>query len=230
MAILDTPSDPSPTAKPTIEQIYRDLRERICLLDIQPGAHLTETSLATDYGVSRTPIRQVLDRLQHERLVVQRPGAGTSVAVIDSKEIRDVWAVRLKVAELMGDFVRLPAPPWVSSRLQGIRAELEPIRVSRDPRALGQLYNRYHEVILELVANETLRRIHDELYHRTARVWLQFLPEMDIDAEIELMAEEIDSTALAVEESNARRLAEVRCKHMRMLLDRFNEHVARPLG
>lgn len=230
MATSAPPPDTPRPSKPSIEQIYRDLRERICLLDIQPGAHLTETALAADYGVSRTPIRQVLNRLEHERLVMQRPGSGTSVAIIDSKEIRDVWAVRLKVAELMGDFVRLPAPPEVVPRLQEIREELEVIRASRDPRALGQLYNRYHEVILTLVSNETLRRIHDELYHRTARVWLQFLPEMDIDGEIDLMADEVDSTALALQDVSGRRLAEVRSKHMRMLLDRFNEHVARPLG
>ncbi|HUG83227.1 MAG TPA: GntR family transcriptional regulator [Euzebya sp.] len=230
MATSATASGGTPPAKQTIEQIYLDLRERICLLDIAPGAHLTETTLAVEYGVSRTPIRQVLDRLQHERLVVQRPGSGTSVAIIDSKEIRDVWAVRLKVAELIGDFVRLPAPPVVIERLQAIRAELDGVRASRDLRALGQLYNRYHEVVLAVVSNETLRRIHDQLYHQTARVWLQFLPEMDLDHEIDVMAEEVEDTSAAMEDASGRRLAEIRSKHMRMLLDRFNEHVSRPLG
>lgn len=230
MATSDTAAGSIRPAKPTIEQIYVDLRERICLLDIPPGAHLIETSLAADYGVSRTPIRQVLDWLEHDRLVVQRPGSGASVAIIDSKEIRDVWAVRLKVAELIGDFVRLPAPPEVIQRLQDIRTELEAVRTSRDLRALGQLYNRYHEAVLTVISNETLKRIHDQLYHQTARVWLQFLPEMDLDLEIDVMADEVDDTATAMRDPSGRRLAEIRSKHMRMLLDRFNEHVSRPLG
>jgi DNA-binding GntR family transcriptional regulator len=230
MATISPPPETSRPGKPNAEQIYRDLRERICLLDFEPGAKLTEQSLAAEYGVSRTPIRQVLDRLEHERLVVQRPGAGASVAIIDSKEIRDVWAVRLKVAELIGDFVRVPAPPVVLERLADIGTDLEQVRTSRDVRALGQLYNRYHETVLMVVANETLRRIHDELFHQTARVWLQFLPEMDLDHEIDVMAEELADTADAMQERSGARLAEIRTKHMKMLLDRFNGHVSRPLG
>jgi DNA-binding GntR family transcriptional regulator len=217
-------------AKATTEEIYIDLRERICLLDLEPGTHLTEEALATQYGVSRTPIRQVLDRLEHERLVDQRPGRGTTVATLDAKEIRDVWAVRLKIAELVGEFVRLPARPDVIEDLTKILAELEDVRESRDHRALGALYNRYHNSMLEVFANETLQRIYDQLYHQTARVWLQFLPEMDLDVEIDIMAEEVEETVEALQGRSGDRLTEVRARHLRMLLDRFNHHVARPIG
>jgi DNA-binding GntR family transcriptional regulator len=217
-----------PRAKSTPAEIYRELRERICLLDVRPGERLTEQSLAAEFGVSRTPIRQVLDRLESDRLVVQRPGAGATVATVDAKEVRDVWAVRLKIAELVGEFVRLPAPPAVLDRLREIRDELGEVRTSRDLRALGALYNRYHEAVLAVMSNETLARIHDQLYHQTARVWLQFLPEMDLDAEIDLMADEVDQTLEAMQGRDGDALASVRAHHMRMLLDRFNQHVARP--
>lgn len=214
------------SGKPSKLEIYLELRERICLLDLEPGAHLKESALATEFGVSRTPIRQVLDRLEHERLVVQRPGSGATVAILDAKEIRDVWAVRLKVAELIADFVRLPAPPGVVEQMQQIRTELEDIRASRDVRELGRLYNRYHTLLLTVLSNETLRRIHDELFHQTARVWQQFLPEMDLDSEIDIMAEELEQTLEAIEEGSASWLAEIRAKHLAMVLTRFNDHVA----
>jgi DNA-binding GntR family transcriptional regulator len=216
--------------KPTTDEIYRALRERICLLDLEPGTRLTEEALATEFGVSRTPIRQVLDRLEHERLVDQRPGAGTTVAFVDAKEIRDVWAVRLKIAELLGDFVRLPAQPPVTEALTAIRDRLHEVRQTRDLRTLGELYNRYHDLTLEVFSNETLRRIHDQLFHQTARVWLQFLPEMDLDAEIDIMAEELDETIEAMQDHDGHHLAKIRAQHMRMLLDRFNQHVTRPIG
>lgn len=211
-------------------EIYRALREQICLLELEPGSRLTEQNLAAEFGVSRTPIRHVLTQLEHERLVVQRPGAGTIVAVIDTKEVRDVWAVRLKIAELLGDFVRLPAPPAVIAELEAIRRDLGDLRDSVDLRVLGGLYNRYHEAVLQVVSNETLRRIHDQLYHQTSRVWLQFLPEMDLGAEIDVMADEVGQTIEAMRGRSGEELARIRALHMQMLLTRFNDHVARPIG
>lgn len=211
-------------------EIYRALREQICLLELEPGSRLTEQNLAAEFGVSRTPIRHVLTQLEHERLVVQRPGAGTIVAVIDTKEVRDVWAVRLKIAELLGDFVRLPAPPAVIAELEAIRRDLGDLRDSVDLRVLGGLYNRYHEAVLQVVSNETLRRIHDQLYHQTSRVWLQFLPEMDLGAEIDVMADEVGQTIEAMRGRSGDELARIRALHMQMLLTRFNDHVARPIG
>jgi DNA-binding GntR family transcriptional regulator len=217
-------------ARTTTTEIYRSLRERICLLELEPGSRLTEQALAAEYGVSRTPIRQVLDRLEHERLVMQRPGSGTSVATIDTKEVRDVWAVRLKIAELIGDFVRLPAPTAVIEELGAIRRELVDVRRSGDLKELGCLYNRYHDAFLQVISNETLRRIHDQLYHQTSRVWLQFLPEMDLGAEIDVTAEEVEQTMEAMSGRSGAELARIRAMHMRLLLTRFNDHVARPIG
>ena len=214
----------------TTADIYRALRERICLLELEPGSRLTEQALAAEFGVSRTPIRQVLDRLEHERLVVQRPGAGTSVAGIDTKEVRDAWAVRLKIAELLGDFVRVPAPAAVVEELEAIRSDLVDVRRSGDLRVLASLYNRYHEAVLQVISNETLGRIHDQLYYQTSRVWLQFLPEMDLGAEIDVMAEEVEQTIEAMRARSGAELARVRATHMRMLLTRFNDHMARPIG
>ncbi|MDX1658527.1 MAG: GntR family transcriptional regulator [Nitriliruptorales bacterium] len=218
------------TGRGSTEEIYRTLRQRICLLDLEPGERLPEVALAEEFGVSRTPIRQVLDRLKHERLVIQQPGLGATVAPLDPREIRDVWAVRLKLAELTGEFIHLPSPTGVIAELETIREELDNVRTSRDIRALGLLYSRYHDALLPLISSETLRRIHDLLYHQTERVWLQFLPEMDLDAEIDIMNDELDQTLDALANRDAARLADVRAKHLRMLVDRFNSHLARPLG
>lgn len=229
MLLTEVPELVEKSGKPSPEQIYRQLRERICLLDIEPGERLPEEALAAEFGVSRTPIRQALDRLEFERLVVQKPGAGATVAPVDMKSVRDVWALRLKVAELVGEFVRLPASERTLGELTNIRAELDTIRATRDVRALGALYNRFHASVLEVFSNETLRWIHDVLFHQTARVWMQFLPEMELDAEIDLMAEEVELTIDAMQGTSGAWLAEIRTKHMQMLLNRFNEHVTRPL-
>jgi DNA-binding GntR family transcriptional regulator len=211
--------------KPTRPEIHAELREQILLLDLPPGTRLREEHLAHRFGVSRTPIRQVLDRLEFEGLVVQGEGSGARVSSLETKALRDIWAVRLRIAELVGEFISLPAPITTIQRVEGLLEELGEIRKSRDIRALGALYNRFHEAMLEVVTNEALVRIHDLLYVQTARNWMQFLPEMDLEREIDVLAEEIEDTLRALEGDSGAELARIRREHMGRLLTRFNQHV-----
>jgi DNA-binding GntR family transcriptional regulator len=213
------------TSKPTRHEIHTELREQIILLDLPPGSRLREETLAEQFGVSRTPIRQVLDRLEFEGLVEQGEGRGARVSALDPKELRDIWAMRLRIAEMVGDFIRLPSGQDTLERLADIRNQLAELKETRDLRELGALYNRYHETMLGLVANAALVRIHDLLYVQTARVWMQFLPEMDFDLEVDVMAEEVGETMAALAEGSVTEVAAVRADHMRRLLGRFNQHV-----
>jgi DNA-binding GntR family transcriptional regulator len=211
--------------KPSRHDIHAELREQIILLDLPPGSRLREEMLAETFGVSRTPIRQVLDRLEFEGLVDQGDGRGARVSTLDPKQLRDIWVMRLRIAEMVGEFMRLPADQQLLDHLDSLRSRLAEVSESRDLRALGALYNRYHEVMLSLISNAALVRIHDLLYVQTARVWNQFLPEMDLDREIEVMAEEIGETMAALAEGSLEQVAGVRADHMRRLLNRFNQHV-----
>jgi len=211
--------------KPSRHEIHAELRERIILLDFPPGSRLREKELAERFGVSRTPIRQVLDRLEFEGLVDQGDGRGARVSTLDLKELRDIWAMRLRIAEMVKEFIRLPKDEEILQQLGEIRRQLAELKETRDMRELGALYNRYHEAMLTLVGNAALVRMYDLLYVQTARVWMQFLPEMDIDKEIDVMAEEVGETMAALAEGSVAEVAEVRAEHMRRLLDRFNQHV-----
>jgi DNA-binding GntR family transcriptional regulator len=210
--------------KPSRGEIHAELREQIVLLDLPPGSRLREERLAEHFGVSRTPIRQVLDRLEFEGLVEQGEGRGARVSSLDPKELRDIWAMRLRIAEMVADFARMPREGTID-QLDSIRSRLIEVKDSRDVRALGVLYNRYHEVMLGVIGNQALVRIHDLLYVQTARVWMQFLPEMDFDREVDVMAEEGGETMAALAEGSLREIAAVRADHMRRLLTRFNQHV-----
>jgi len=209
------------SAKVSTQEIHRYLREQILLLDLPPGARLREERVAEHFGVSRTPVREVLFRLEFEGLVEITSGAGARVSHLDPKSLRDTWAVRLRLAEMVGDFVRLPAPPAILGDVQKMRETLDEIRETREIRALGALYNRFHEAMLGLVGNRPLARIHDLLYVQTARVWMQFLPEMDLDREIGVMAEELDETLVALAGTSGSELARIRADHMRRLLRRY---------
>jgi DNA-binding GntR family transcriptional regulator len=211
--------------KPTKDEIHAELRERILLLDLPAGARLREERLAAHFGVSRTPIRQVLDRLEFEGLVTQGDRGGARVSHLDTKSLRDIWTLRLRLADTVGDFVRLPAGTDLIEQLRQLRTDVESVRGTRDLTELGRLYNRFHEIMLGTFQNEALVRIQDLLYVQTARVWMQFLPEMDIEREIDVMAEEVDQTTEALAGTSGAHLARIRAEHMRRLLRRFNDQV-----
>lgn len=200
--------------------LYQELRSRIIHLDLAPGTRLTEQSLARQHGMSRTPVRRVLDRLAHEGLVTINPGSGASVSPIDYQEMREVWALRLKIAELVGHFVQLPPVPEVIERLQGLLRQLDSIDSWLE---LAPLYDEYHAIMLDIMSNGPLRSIHDQLYARTARMFAQLLPRLDLRAEIEAIQDEIGGTIDACRDGSGHRLAEIRTKHMHMLLARVND-------
>ncbi len=79
---------------PKTEQIYRSLRKSIIRLERPPGIALSEKDLCTAFGVSRTPVREALQRLAEEDLVDVFPHSGTYVSRISFKEAEEGFVIR----------------------------------------------------------------------------------------------------------------------------------------
>lgn len=220
---------PDQTPPLTADAVYHELRERICLLDLPPGTTLREQALAEEFGVSRTPIREALSILRLDGLVTRRSGGGSSVSTVDLKIMRDVYSLRIKLAELIADFMLVPVPDEVVTELGAIRVDVVAAANSHDPRLLGRLYNRLHESMLQTIGNEALKQVSDRLFRQTSRIWVQLLPGMNWDEEVQSVIDEIDESLEALEGSSATHMAEIRAKYMIMLLTRFNEYLTRPL-
>jgi DNA-binding GntR family transcriptional regulator len=209
-----------PVGRLSNEQLYRTLRARIIHLELAPGTRLTEETLAREFGISRTPVRRVLDRLAHDGLVTINPGSGASVSTIDFHAMREVWALRLKIVDLVGDFVRLPAPEAIIERLEALLARLDTVTSAEE---LAPLYDDYHDTVLDLLTNGPLRSIYDQLYAQTARAFVQTLPNLDLDEEIRAIRDEITSTVAACRAGDPHRLAEVRSRHMEDVVRRLDD-------
>ncbi len=219
MTATGSPGTQPATTRISHEELYRRLRGRIIHLDLQPGTRLTEDALAKEFGVSRTPVRRVLDRLARDGLVTLSPNSGASVSSVDFQALREVWALRVRIADLVGDFVRLPAAPVLRERLQACLDALDLIETDAE---LALLYDDYHEVMLDLLTNGPLRSIYDQLYAQTARAFVQILPSLDFDAEIDHIRSEIAETLAACGQRSGAALADVRRRHMELVLGRIN--------
>ena len=79
------------------ERVYLDLREQIINFDLPPGTTLSRTELAKAFGVSQTPVREALQRLEKEGLVLIYPQSKTIVAKIDVRQLSETQFLRVSV-------------------------------------------------------------------------------------------------------------------------------------
>ena len=200
-------------------RIYKAIRERISLLEYAPGAVLNEGLLAQEFGVSRTPIRSVLQRLNYEGLVSTRNGIGTIVTEVDVKTFKDIYALRMRLAEDMGVLSPVSPRPEVLKELRRLLQRARDLgEAAPDYTAYARLCNDLHEQLLQLSGNLVLREITDLLYYRAARVWLAFLPNVDWKEALRNLESEIADTIRALEMDDMQGVGNVRRQYLYALL------------
>lgn len=217
--------------KHSYEPIYEEIRDRICLLEYPPGTLLTENELAMEFGVSRTPVRRALHRLEFEGLVESKRGVGTMVKIVDLRALREVYALRLRLYEFIGDFST--ADRITEEDIGVLEAILEKIqamhgtRNSADNRvALARLYMDFNKIITDAISNDALRHISEQLFYQTSRVWLQILPDLDREDELDYFHDELARVIDVLRTSgDMQAVAAIRREHMFKLLRRIRRYL-----
>ena len=129
----------------------------------KPGDRMVESDLADRFGVSRTPIREALQRLETQSLL-SRDGRSLVVASLDHNQLAELYAVR---AELEGLAARLAAQHAAPEEVRVLREMVEDDRaLVNDPGALSRANRRFHKQIHLASHNRYLVQQLD-LVHRT---------------------------------------------------------------
>ncbi len=174
--------------------IYRTIKERILSLEYPPRQILNEKALADEFGVSRTPLREVLSRLHQDKLVAIVPRAGTMVTPVEFQALRDVFQTRVEIEGLVG---RLAAERVTNDQLQEMRKlqkECKRISAGNNPTRLVGIDIRFREVLTGAANNQILKEISDYLYNLTVRVWYLVFDKQNLPKEVEIEMNEIDQT------------------------------------
>jgi DNA-binding GntR family transcriptional regulator len=154
---------PAPAATPSRsllrDDVYLRLRDAIVSGVLEPGEQLRDGELAAWLGVSRTPVREALLRLQQGGLVVARPGRSTTVATLDARAIRDAQAVVASMHELA---VRQAVAQLTEADLDRMReanARFASALRANDVDAALAADDDFHAVPVASAANEALRSV-----------------------------------------------------------------------
>lgn len=171
--------------------IYDTIRQRILFMEYPPGTILNEKTLAEEFGLSRSPIRDVLNALERTGLVRVIPRTGTLVSEIEFHRMMDVYRVRLEIEALVG---HLAAEHITEDQLQEILQIAEECRAlfpDRNRRKLILIDMKFRQVLYEAANNLTLKEISQHLYDQTLRIWFNFLDRTDWKVEVQGMLDEI---------------------------------------
>ncbi len=208
------------------DRIYKEIRERICLLDYQPGTLLNEGLLADEFEVSRTPVRNVLLRLNYEGLVETRNGVGTIVTDLDFKMFKDIYELRMRLAEMAGDLSPIEPSSGVVEALSDLRCRTERLcETSFDQRGYANICNELHELLLDQIGNQALRETTDLLYYRAARIWLTFLHKLDWKEEVGNLQHEISEIQRALKIGDMHGVGNARRQFLYLILTRISYYL-----
>ncbi len=131
-------------SKSSKERLYADLKRKILTLSLEPGAYLDEMRLSADYGISRTPLREVFRRLAGEGYILIRDNRGTIVSPMSHKSLRDFF----QTAPLIyASIARLAARSATPEQIKGLKAVQKTFRKAVETEAIDDMVfwnDRFH--------------------------------------------------------------------------------------
>ena len=167
------------------DTIYNTLRDRICLHVYPQGSILKEADIAKEFSVSRTPVRESLQKLKQDGLIESRKKVGTVVIGIDKETTNDIYLVRLYLL----DCAATESNAQFSEKHIAVMSELES-RVKTlfdriDTEEYWKINDVLHKTHMAVIQNKTLKTLLHKMFLQTARSWAVLLPKMwDISCEL----------------------------------------------
>lgn len=162
---------------PLRDVVFNTLRQAIITGEFAPGERLMEIALAERLGVSRTPVREAIRKLELEGLVVMIPRKGAEVAQITEKDLRDSLEVRCNLEELA---VKLACERITGEGEEKLKLALENFKQAVEKQDFQNIVDSdiaFHDVIFEATQNHRLMQIASNLREQVYRYRVQYIKD-----------------------------------------------------
>ena len=147
------------------EAVYRETRWRILTGALPPATAVNQAELAAEFGVSQTPVREALLRLESEGLVVFIAHSMVRVSPLDLQELDELYAIRVTLDSFAGQLAAANRTPEDVARLKALLAHNAAVNL--DDRLQRNL--EFHRSIYRASGNQQLTVLLDQLWDRTER-------------------------------------------------------------
>lgn len=162
---------------PLRDVVFNTLRQAILTGELKPGERLMEIHLANRLGVSRTPIREAIRKLELEGLVTMIPRRGAEVAQITEKSMNDVLEVRRAMDALCAE---LACERITDEELQALKVACDAFEQTvrtRDVKVIAQADVALHDIIVKATGNQRLIQLVHNLSEQMYRYRFEYIKD-----------------------------------------------------
>lgn len=165
---------------PLRDVVFNTLRQAILRGELKPGERLMEIQLANKLGVSRTPVREAIRKLELEGLVLMIPRKGAEVADISEKSLKDVLEVREALEELAARLACDKITKEGINRLKEAAQDFRSALKSNDITQMAEADVRFHDVICNATENQKLGQLLNNLREQMYRYRIEYLKDQQV--------------------------------------------------
>ena len=196
---------------PLRDVVFNTLRQAILKGELKPGERLLEIALAERLGVSRTPVREAMRKLEQEGLVVMIPRRGAQVASITEKDLNDVLEVRIALENVAIEKACARMTEEEMRRLWLAAKEFEHTIAEGNLVKLAEADVAFHEVIYKSSDNRRLNQVLNNLREQIYRYRVEYLKE---DESRNRLVKEHEKITRAIKERDVKAAQELSFEHL----------------
>ncbi|MDE5746004.1 MAG: GntR family transcriptional regulator [Acetatifactor sp.] len=163
---------------PLRDVVFNTLRQAILTGELKPGERLMEIHLANKLGVSRTPIREAIRKLELEGLVTMIPRRGAEVAQITEKSMNDVLEVRRALDALCVELACERITPEDTEQLKLACETFEAAVKTRDIKKVAKADVELHDIIAQATGNQRLVQLINNLSEQMYRYRFEYIKDI----------------------------------------------------
>ena len=196
---------------PLRDVVFNTLRQAILKGELKPGERLMEIALAEKLGVSRTPIREAMRKLELEGLVVMIPRRGAQVANITEKDLNDVLEVRIALENVAIEKACTRMSEEDMARLWLAAKEFEHTMAEGNLVRLAEADVVFHEIIYRASDNKRLNQVLNNLREQIYRYRVEYLKEEETR---NVLVKEHEELTKAIRQRDVKKAQEISFRHI----------------
>lgn len=194
---------------PLRDVVFNTLRKAILTGQLKPGERLMEVHLADRLGVSRTPIREAIRKLELEGLVIMIPRRGAEVAQITEKSLNDVLEVRRALDVLSVELACERITEEEIAALKKACDDFERATKGKDASVIARADVALHDIIVQAAGNQRLQQLVNNLSEQMYRYRFVYIKDESQHEKLVAEHKEIYESILSRDKERASRSAKL---------------------